>query len=64
MSEEQQDQLASFGYKLGALLALTRLTMEAEGHVVRTAQPMNLPVAYYVEDLVHEFERLRNELTA
>ena len=64
MSEEQQDQVASFGYKLGALLALARLTMEAEGHVVPAAQPMNLSVAHYVEDLVHEFERLSNELAA
>ena len=39
------------------------LTMEALDNVVPAALPMHLPVAYYVEDLVREFERLRNELT-
>ena len=64
MNTEQQDLLASFSYKLGALKSLAELTMEAQGNVVPSALPMNLPVAYYVEDLVIEFERLRNELTA
>ena len=64
MNTEQQDLLASFSYKLGALRALATLTMEAQGKVVPAALPMELHIAYYVEDLVFEFERLRNELAA
>ena len=46
MSTEQQDLLASFSYKIGALRALATLTMEAQGNVVASAMPIDLRVAY------------------
>ena len=62
MTQEDQDLLSSFGYKLGVLRFLARLSMEAEGSVVPSAQPVTLDVAHLIEDLAFEFERTERRL--